>query len=114
MVKIGIIGAGRIGGTLGEIWSGKGHDVLYGVREGSSAPGRTASIAEAAAHGEVIIFAVPWGAAEDAVKACGDLTSKILVDCTNLGGDASGSGAEKIAGWAPGARVIKSFNQTGF
>lgn len=113
-MKIGIIGAGRIGGTLGEIWSGKEHDVLYGVREGSSAPGKAASIAEAAGHAEVVVLAVPWAAAQEAVRACGDLSGKILVDCTNLGGDASASGAEKIAGWAPGARVVKSFNQTGF
>jgi len=113
-MKIGVIGAGRIGGTLGEIWSGKGHDVLYGVREGSSAPGKSASIAEGAAHGDVVALAVPWPAAQDAVRAAGDLSGKILIDCTNLGNDASSSGAEKIAGWAPGARVVKSFNQTGF
>lgn len=113
-MKIGIIGAGHIGGTLGELWAAKGHDVLYGVREGSEAPGRKADIAEAAAHGEVVLLAVPWRAAQEAVRAAGDLSGKTVIDATNMGGDAASSGAEKIAGWAPEARVVKSFNQAGW
>ena len=113
-MRIGVIGAGRIGGALGEAWTKAGHDVVYGVRPGSKAPGRTAGIAEAAAHGDVVVLAVPWSAAREAVAEAGDLDGKILVDCTNLGGDETASGAEKIAGWAPRARVVKSFNQLGF
>lgn len=113
-MKIGIIGAGHIGGTLGELFSKRGHDVLYGVRDGSDAPGPKGSIAEAAAHGEVVILAVPWGAAEGAVAEAGDLSGKILIDTTNMGGDTERSGAEMIAGWAPGARVVKSFNGAGW
>jgi predicted dinucleotide-binding enzyme len=113
-VKIGIIGAGHIGGTLGELFAARGHDVLYGVREGSDAPGKKGSVAEAAAHGEVVILAVPWRACEEAVAVAGDLAGKVLIDATNMGGDQEQSGAEKIAGWAPGARVVKSFNQAGW
>jgi 8-hydroxy-5-deazaflavin:NADPH oxidoreductase len=113
-VKIGIIGAGNIGGTLGEIWEARGHDVLYGVREGSDAPGRCGSIAEAASHGEVVVLAVPWAAAQDALREAGRLEGKVLVDCTNGGLDGTSSGAEKIARWASGARVVKAFNQAGW
>lgn len=113
-MKIGIIGAGHIGGTLGELFAARGHDVLYGVREGSDAPGPKGSIADAAAHGEVVILAVPGGAIEGAIQAAGDLSGKIVIDTTNMGGDEGQSGAEKIAGWAPGARVVKSFNQAGW
>jgi len=113
-MKIGIIGAGHIGGTLGEAWRAKGHDVLYGVRAGSEAPEPAAWLAEAVAHGEVIVLAVPAPATEDAVREMGDLNGKVLIDATNGGGDAAGSGAQKIAGWAPGARVVKSFNQAGW
>jgi predicted dinucleotide-binding enzyme len=113
-MNIGIIGAGNIGGTLGEAWSAKGHDVVYGVRQGSTAPGRMASVAEAAAHGEVVVLAVPGQAVQDAVREMGNLDGKVLIDATNGAGDASASGAQKIAGWAPGARVVKSFNQAGW
>ncbi|HEX8919768.1 MAG TPA: NADPH-dependent F420 reductase [Chloroflexota bacterium] len=115
-MRIGVIGAGNIGGTLGRLWSDRGHDVVYGVRDGGRAPegGRTASIPEAVRQVEVVVLAVPWGAAHDAVQNAGNLSGKVLIDCTNMGGDAQSSGAEKIAGWAPGARVVKSFNQAGW
>lgn len=113
-MKIGIIGAGNIGGALGEVWEARGHDVMYGVREGSEAPGRRGSVSDAAAHGEVVVLAVPWTAAQDALRQAGGLEGKVLVDCTNGGLDANSSGAEKIAGYAPGARVVKSFNQAGW
>jgi predicted dinucleotide-binding enzyme len=56
------------------------------------------------------------------LKAAGTLEGKVLLDCTNpLKPDLTGltvgdesSGAEMIAGWAPGAKVFKVFNQTGF
>lgn len=32
-MHIGILGAGRIGGTLGGRWAAAGHDVLFGVRD---------------------------------------------------------------------------------
>jgi len=98
-MRIGIIGAGNIGGTLGKIWEARGHDVMYGVREGRDAPGRRGSIADAATHGEVIVLAVPWAAEQDALREAGRLEGKVLVDCTNGGSDANSSGAEKIGQW---------------
>lgn len=113
-MKIGIIGAGNIGGALGRQWQARGHDIMYGVRGDRTAPGRAGTVAEAAAHGDVVVLAVPWSAADDVVREAGDLAGKVLVDCTNLGGDDTGSGAEKIARWARGAHVVKCFNQAGW
>jgi 8-hydroxy-5-deazaflavin:NADPH oxidoreductase len=78
--------------------------------------------AEAAAFGEVVVLATPWPATEAAVKSAGDLSGKIVVDCTNpLKADLSGleiglttAGGEQVAGWARGAKVFKAFNTTGF
>lgn len=68
------------------------------------------------------MLATPWQATRDAIQAAGDLTGKVIVDCTNpLKEDFSGlvvghttSGAEQVAQWARGAKVFKAFNQVGF
>jgi predicted dinucleotide-binding enzyme len=76
---------------------------------------------ERGAFGEVVILAVPWPAAQDAIQSAGDLDGKVLVDATNpLAPNLSGltlghstSAGELVAAWAPGARVVKAFNSTG-
>ena len=35
-MKIAIIGAGNVGGTLGRAWVKAGHEVMFGVRDPSS------------------------------------------------------------------------------
>src|SRR5258708_7815084 len=93
-MKIGIIGAGNVGGTLGRRWAQSGHEVVFGVRNpedekvrtllasaGGSA--RAAHVREAAAGSEVVVLTVPWEAAPDALRESGDRAGKILVDVTN-------------------------------
>ncbi len=132
-MRIGIVGAGNVGGTLGSRWAQKGHEVEFGSRNPASAEmtelvksaggkARAGTVAEAAAFGEAIAVATPWGATQQALKGAGNLSGKVLLDCTNpLKEDLSGldvghatSGAELVAGWAAGARVVKIFNTTGF
>jgi 8-hydroxy-5-deazaflavin:NADPH oxidoreductase len=132
-MRIGVIGAGNVGGTLGSAWVKNGHDVLFGVPDptapkmldllkATGGKARAGSVAQAAAHGEVVVFATPWPATQDAVRRAGDLTGKVILDCTNpLKEDLSGlavghttSGAEQVAAWASSTRVVKVFNTTGF
>jgi predicted dinucleotide-binding enzyme len=61
-------------------------------------------------------------ATKDAIQVARSLAGKVVVDCTNpLKEDNSGlalgyatSGAEQVAEWARGAKVVKALNQAGF
>ncbi len=131
-MRIGIIGAGNVGGTLGRAWVKNGHDVMFGVPDPTSpkmvalvkatgGKAQSGSVAEATAYGEVVAFATPWAATQDAVRMAGNLAEKVILDCTNpLKDDLSGlavghttSGAEQVAVWASSKRVVKIFNTTG-
>lgn len=129
-MKIGILGCGNVGGTLGARWRQHGHEVLFGVRNLSDTKtqnlakelnAKIGTAGDASAFGDVVVLAVPWDAAEDAIKSAGNLSGKILLDCTNpvtkwpeveIG--AEFSGGERVARWATGASVVKIFNTTGY
>ncbi len=113
-MKIAIIGAGNVGRALADGWRAKGHEIKFGRRGASNA--------EAAQWAAAVVLATPWGAAHEAIAACGSLSGKVLLDATNpllpgfAGLDHPGgrSGGEQVAGWAAGAKVVKVFNTTGF
>jgi hypothetical protein len=114
-MKIGIIGAGNIGGSLGKRWTTLGHEIVFGVRDASSP--KTQKSLEAAAFGEIIVIALPWAAVREVLPALGDLRGKILIDATNRFSTEAGdspSAAEDIAKLALGAHVVKCFNTMGW
>jgi len=126
-MNIGIIGTGRVGSALAQRWRALGHDILFGARNPNSEAAKAAlaqvsgarigSLRDAATFGEVVLIAVPGIAVPDAVRACGSLRGKIVIDATNWFGErpeaSAPSVAEEIARLAPGARVVKCFNTTG-
>lgn len=123
-MKIGIVGAGRIGGNLAAQWSRRGHDVLISFKrdqnelraQAESIDARWGSIGDAAEHGDVIVVSVPWGAVDD-VAAGVRVGDKVLVDTTNpytsdgfVGAPGGGSAAEHNAVRFSTSRLVKSFN----
>lgn len=124
-MKIAILGAGHVGGALGSGWARHGHDVTFGTRDSkkidSTVGAKVSSVMEAAQSSDIVVLAVPWIAAPDALLSAGDLTGKILLDGTNpLLPDLSGldtetgtSGGETVASLTK-ASVVKIFNTTGF
>src|SRR3954453_4413555 len=90
---IAVLGAGRIGGTLGRAFTRAGHTVAFGVREPSSAApvappgdtgGRVASVAEALNGAEVVVLAVPGGSVEALVrKHAAALAGTLVIDAAN-------------------------------
>ncbi|MBD3764864.1 MAG: NAD(P)-binding domain-containing protein [Rhodobacterales bacterium] len=131
-MRIAIIGTGQVGDALARGLSGRGHQVTLGARTPQAdqvtalarqVGAAVALPAAAAAGAEVVILALPWAAAEPAVRALGDLTGRIVIDCMNpIGRTAQGmgltlghstSGGETVATWLPGAQVVKTLNQVG-
>jgi 8-hydroxy-5-deazaflavin:NADPH oxidoreductase len=123
-MRIGIVGAGKIGGNCAKQFAKGGHEVKLSGRDASKLEplaaeiGDAASVgtpAEAAEFGEVVVFAVPWDGFDDAVAGAGDLDGKIVIDTTNQYGSsempADGeTGATFHAAKVGSARYTKSFN----
>lgn len=131
-MKIAVIGAGNVGGALGKLWATKGHEVMFGVRDPkedkvqeviktTGGKARAGTVKDAASFGEAVVIATPWPATQEAIQSAGNLSGKIVVDCTNpLAPDLSGlvigttnSAGEEVARWAKGACVVKGFNTIG-
>lgn len=132
-MRIAIIGAGNVGGTLGRRWAALGHEIRFGVPHPAEAKhddlrsgARTSfgSPRDAADQADVIVLTVPWAAAQDAIRDLGPLGDKVIIDCTNpvmFGADGVAmapidgpSGAVMIARDAQGGRLVKTLNQVGF
>jgi 8-hydroxy-5-deazaflavin:NADPH oxidoreductase len=124
-MKIGVIGAGRIGGNCARQAVEAGHEVKLSFARDRSKLEQLASelgdratsgtAAEAAAFGEVVILSVPWGAIADALAQAGDLSGKVVVDTTNQFGagpkpEPGQTAASFNSQRMPGARYVKSFN----
>ncbi|MEU4808363.1 NAD(P)-binding domain-containing protein [Nocardia fluminea] len=151
-MRIGIIGAGAMAAALGRGWAAAGHEVRIGARSADAARAlaaeinairgagpeadrasgtaaapvdvRAATIGEAIAFADVVLFAVPVSALTELLAAHGpDLAGKTVIDCTNafMPDESAPDGvtafvlseeavAERVAWDAPNAHVIKAFN----
>ena len=128
-MKIGILGSGHIGGTLGIHFARAGHIVFFSSRHPNDLQkfvteagngSRMGTLEEATRFGEIVVLAIPWRKKED-LPPSGLFKGKKLIAAMNpysaFGkvidlGDSTSS--EEVARLLPGARLVKAFNTLGF
>jgi len=128
-LNIGIIGSGKVGSAIGRVWAGAGHAVMFSsqnighdqdLAKQVGAKARAGSPAEAAAFGDVLLFAVPYAALPDLGKTlAGSLKGKATFDACNPFASRDGAIADQAlergaglmsAELLPGAHIIRAFN----
>lgn len=123
-MKIAVIGARIIGGTLARPWAAAGHQVMFGVRHVDNAEtqalaqelGATVGrVAEAIAFGQAVLFAIPGSAMDETIAAhAAALNGKIVIDAANRMGGGVMNSAAAFAAHAPAAQVYRAFNSLGW
>ena len=128
-MKIGTIGAGKIGSTVGELWVKSGHPVLFSSRHPEEITGlvarlgslaRAGTVPEAIAFGDAMLLAVPYGAMPQIAKDyAAALKGKIVIDAGNAVATRDGAIADEVERdgigvttqkFLPGARIVRAFN----
>jgi len=133
--KIGIVGSGHIGGTLGILLAKAGYEILYSSRHPdklkdlvkTAGPKSCAgTVAEAIAFGDVIVLSLPLKAIPELDAGTKEaLKGKIVIDTSNPYPERDGVIAEEarkepggmgdvVARLLPGARIVRAFNTVYF
>lgn len=125
-MKIGMIGAGHIGGTLARLFAEAGHEVALSNAHGPESLADLVNtlgpnvhalrIDDAAVFGEIVILAIPWRV-RLGLPTPETVQGKIVVDAMNpytpegglydLGDTTS---SEDVQARLPGGRLVKAFN----
>jgi len=130
-MRIGIIGTGRIGATLGRLWAEAGHSIVYGSRHpetlgslvaGTGPNASATTIEEAAGLGEVLLISLPLVAVpEVARRLAGRVDGKVVLETSNPYPERDGDLARQVIEGGrgmgvfartqfPAARIVRAFN----
>ena len=132
-LKVGVIGSGHIGGTVGSLWVKAGHPVLFSSRHPEALAGMVQDLgplahagtpAEAVAFGDVVFVAVPYGALPQIGRDLGPaLAGKVVLDACNAVASRDGETATVAkdkgiglasAAYLPGTKLVRGFNTLGY
>lgn len=126
-MRVGILGSGLMGGTLGTLLARAGHTVVFSyartgrklerVARDAGPRARAGTPAEAARETDLVLLAVHWLRLDDVLAQAGNLAGKLIVTCslpmnaknTALVRPRGLSGAEALAKRARGAKVVSAF-----
>ncbi|MCJ2008179.1 NADPH-dependent F420 reductase [Methylobacterium sp. E-041] len=132
-IRIGVIGSGNIGGTIGSLWVKDGHEVMFSSRhpetlkaliEALGSKAKAGTPEEAIAFGDAVLVAVPYKAyPELSTSYAAALKGKVVLDAGNAtkarDGElydevqANGIGATSEK-YFPGARLVRAFNAANY
>jgi 8-hydroxy-5-deazaflavin:NADPH oxidoreductase len=132
-LKVGIIGSGNIGGTVGTLWVKAGHPVMFSSRhpeelkrlvDGLGPLARAGTVKEAFAFGDVVFIGVPYGAYPQLGKDYArEFVGKIVLDAGNAvpkrDGEIANEARENGIGFTSakylaGSRIVRAFNTMSF
>jgi hypothetical protein len=132
-LKISVIGAGKVGGTLGTLWVKAGHAVMFSSRhpeeladlvKTAGPNARAGSVSDAAAWGDVVVLSVPYGAMPALSEQLkGKLDGKVVLSTSNpiSGRDADvGRKAQELGvaladqQYLPRVHLVRAFNAIGY
>ena len=129
-LRVGVIGSGHIGGTIGGLWVKNGHEVLFSSRHpeelkdlvaGLGANAQAGTVQQAIEVGEVLFIAVPYAALPQIGQEYGvGLKGKIMLDACNaiaprdgaaLAAEVERDGIGVVSQkYLPGTRLVRAFN----
>ncbi|HKM88836.1 MAG TPA: NAD(P)-binding domain-containing protein [Xanthobacteraceae bacterium] len=129
-MRIGVVGSGHIGGTIGGLWVKDGHKVLFSSRHpeelkdmvaGLGALAQAGTVEQAIAFGDALFIAVPYKALPQVGQDYGAaLKGKIVLDACNATAARDGADlAEEVEKngigvtsqkYLPGTRLVRAFN----
>ena len=131
--RIGIVGAGKMGGTLAKLWSQAGYHVMISsrhpdeLRSLANSLGPNVSVGtpeQAASYGNVVVISVPYGAEPQVgQELASQLDHKVVIDLGNPYPERDGPMAEQArregtgvasARFFPHVRLVRAFNAITF
>lgn len=132
-LKISVIGAGKVGGTLGTLWVNAGHSVMFSSRhpeeltelvKNAGPNAQAGTVDDAAKWGDVIVLSVPYGAMPALSEQLkGQLDGKVVFSTSNpfsgRDGDIGRRALETGVSLADqqylhGVHLVRAFNAIGY
>ncbi|HYL43936.1 MAG TPA: NAD(P)-binding domain-containing protein, partial [Ktedonobacteraceae bacterium] len=126
-LNIAVLGAGKIGGTIGSKWVRAGYDVTFGVQDpdGKNAQALRSELGDNVKIGtladvlgsnpDVVFMAIPGGTMEATIaQYASQLDGRVIIDSANRMGAPNMNSFAALGQHTPHARIYRAFNSYGF